>query len=172
MASESSLGITPCAATSGWSPHSGRQTRGIPCARAFIPVPWPPCDTLAATWGNPRACGTNAVTTTCGGGRAMQPESSNASPSCIRTRRQKFAKGSCIGIKSALSLSPSRKRHCNAICHPNRRQPLRTLLSAPHIPVSVSGRWVIPHPLLAGRGTFACQCRTPRPSPQSCPVSL
>src|SRR5215475_2594207 len=73
MASEPSLGITPRAATSGWSPHSGRQTRGIPCARAFITVPWPPCDTLAAPWGNPRACGTHAVTTTCGGGRAMQP---------------------------------------------------------------------------------------------------
>ena len=73
MASEHSLCITTRAATSGWSPHSGRQTRGIPCVRAFITVAWPHCDTIAATWGNPRACGTNAVTTTFGGGLAPQP---------------------------------------------------------------------------------------------------
>jgi hypothetical protein len=170
MASEHSLGITPRAATSGWSPHSGRQTRGTPCARAFITVPWPHCDTRAATWGNLRVCGTNAVTTTFGGELARQPEVSHSSPSCLRTRRQRCAKGSCTVLKSVLNLPPSRRRHCHAICQPNRRQPLRTLLSAPHIPVGVSGRWVVPHPLLAGRGAFACQCRTHRPRPQSCPV--
>ena len=74
MASEPSLDITTRAATAGWSPHSGRQIRGSPCAKAFSIVPWPPCDTKAATLGNPHACGTHAVTTTFGGGLAMQPE--------------------------------------------------------------------------------------------------
>ena len=74
MASEHYVCSTTRAATSGWSPHSGRQTRESPYARAFSTVPWPHCDTIAATWGNPRACGTNSVTTTFGGGLAMQPE--------------------------------------------------------------------------------------------------
>ncbi len=170
MASEHDLCLTTCAATAGWSPHNGRQTRGIPCARAFIPVPWPPCDTRAATWGTPAPAGQMRLRPRVGGGEPCSLQASNASPACLRTRRQRFAKGSCTGIKSALSLLLFRRRHCNAICDPHRRQPLRTLLSAPHIPVRVSGRWVVPHPLLAGRGAFACQCRTHCPSPQSCPV--
>ena len=136
--------------------------QGIPCAKAFSTVAWPPCDTRAAPWGNPRACGTHGVTTTWGASHAAcRPPT----PHLPTFAEAEIRQGACPGIKSALSLLPSRRRHCNAIGQPHRRQPLRTLLSTPHIPVSVSGRWVVSHPLLAGRGAFACQCRTHRPSP-------